>query len=427
MRHTANWLETYLEYTSGQESPEVYHYWCGISILCATLLRNVWVDMGGYFRIYPNMYIILVGPTGVGKSTAADIAIDNIYSEAFPDREIMRGKISMTKMLYDMQDEHRKSGTSAIYIYAPEFRVFSNAQAMASSMLEDMADLYGCPRLFKYRTRNRGILQLENVCVNMLGASIPEWLCTASGESIINTGFSARVLYIGARSSERLFYKPQPPPNADELRRKLVHDLREIARLSGPFIETPEADIFHKEWYEQAKAPSVYDSVNEKLHGYIKRKDGHLLKLAMAQKAAYSDERVLTREDLEHAARTLESIEKDMELAYNAISFSSIEALMDKILTILKGAKTGHITHRELLRRVLGYKGFSGRQIEEVLESMVKAGIITIEMGLKGSRLIRFHFKEEEYMRHKKGDDYAQHRNALPDGGAVGPVQHSST
>jgi len=51
------------------------HFWTGVSTLAGALRRKVWVDMG-YFKWFPNFYIILVAPPGiVSKSTTAGIGM----------------------------------------------------------------------------------------------------------------------------------------------------------------------------------------------------------------------------------------------------------------------------------------------------------------------------------------------------------------
>jgi hypothetical protein len=394
MRLCKDWLQTYCHYTSGQESPGIFHYWTGISQIVSTLCRSTWVDMG-YFKFYPNMYLVIVGPTGVGKSTASDMGVD-LFMEAFPNKLVTRGKISVAKLIEDMGEEYMLCGTARAYVYASEFKVFTSALSTNTSLIEDLTDLYGCPGKWSYRTKNRGVVSLENVCVNILGASIPDWLCTTSGENFINTGFAARILYIGAAQSDRLFHKPRPPKGALQLKEDLIHDLQEIAKLQGEYKITPEADRFHEQWYLVAKAHDVLIEKPEKLHGYIMRKDAHMLKLAMAIKAAKSDDMVLTEADLRESVAVLESIESGMMIAYQAIAFSGIEAMVQKVLTLIKNSKEGMVTHRDIMRRALGYKGFGGKGIDEVIEYMVKSDFISPVATRKNSFAYRLKFPEEQ-------------------------------
>ena len=64
-----NFLERYLFYNSGNEVNRNYHLWTALSMLASCTSRHVWCRMG-YFTIYPNLYVVLLGPAGNGKTTA---------------------------------------------------------------------------------------------------------------------------------------------------------------------------------------------------------------------------------------------------------------------------------------------------------------------------------------------------------------------
>ena len=54
-----SWIREYLRCTENTESPSMFHLWVGISTIASVIDRDVYVNQG-YFKIYPNLYIILV-------------------------------------------------------------------------------------------------------------------------------------------------------------------------------------------------------------------------------------------------------------------------------------------------------------------------------------------------------------------------------
>ena len=68
-RKIDDWLDAYMEYTSNSEPPTLFRKWTGISVIAAALQRKCYVDWG-MLTFYPNLYIILVGPSGTRKGTA---------------------------------------------------------------------------------------------------------------------------------------------------------------------------------------------------------------------------------------------------------------------------------------------------------------------------------------------------------------------
>src|SRR5271155_3237484 len=65
-----NWISAYAAALDPiTEAPSAYVIWSAISVISAVLKKKVWVRRGTY-KVYPNQYIVLVGPPGVGKGTA---------------------------------------------------------------------------------------------------------------------------------------------------------------------------------------------------------------------------------------------------------------------------------------------------------------------------------------------------------------------
>jgi len=68
-----SWIREYLRYTENTESPSMFHLWVGISTIASVVDRDIYVNQG-FFKIYPNLYIILVaGSQECRKSTAINI------------------------------------------------------------------------------------------------------------------------------------------------------------------------------------------------------------------------------------------------------------------------------------------------------------------------------------------------------------------
>src|SRR4249919_3765535 len=67
---TKNWVVAHSEEIDPiSEAPKQFNVWAAISVVAATLKNHVYIKYGTY-TIYPNSYIILTGPPGVGKGSA---------------------------------------------------------------------------------------------------------------------------------------------------------------------------------------------------------------------------------------------------------------------------------------------------------------------------------------------------------------------
>jgi len=64
---TTGWLGRYLAWGENMEVPLAWHFWTGLSLIAGCARRNFYFDAGA-FRIWPALYVCLVGQSGGGKS-----------------------------------------------------------------------------------------------------------------------------------------------------------------------------------------------------------------------------------------------------------------------------------------------------------------------------------------------------------------------
>ena len=69
-RKAGDWIESFLKLTENTEPPKLYRKWTAISTLASAMRRKCALNWGNVGNFYPNMYIILVGPSGARKTTA---------------------------------------------------------------------------------------------------------------------------------------------------------------------------------------------------------------------------------------------------------------------------------------------------------------------------------------------------------------------
>ena len=82
-RQVEDWIDGYVEFTDNSESPENFRRWTAISTIAAALQRKCFVEWGT-ITWYPNMYIVLVGPSGARKGTAMGPAYDMLEELNIP-------------------------------------------------------------------------------------------------------------------------------------------------------------------------------------------------------------------------------------------------------------------------------------------------------------------------------------------------------
>ena len=68
-RMLPDWIDSYMAYVDNTEPAEAFKLWTAIFCIVACLKRKCFLDWGT-ITFYPNMYIVLVGPSGCRKGTA---------------------------------------------------------------------------------------------------------------------------------------------------------------------------------------------------------------------------------------------------------------------------------------------------------------------------------------------------------------------
>ena len=195
-----DWIDGFLEYTSNSEPPASYKLWTAISILSAVMQRKVFLEWGP-LTFYPNMYVVLVGPSGkcrkgTAMSFAEDFLLDmdqvHLAAESIT-REALIRTLSETTDNVEIAPGNLQFHSS-LTIFAPELTVFlgyNNFQLMS-----DITDWYDCRRKWTYRTKNMGTDVIDGVYVSLFGATTPELIRTTLPLDAIGGGLTSRMIFV---------------------------------------------------------------------------------------------------------------------------------------------------------------------------------------------------------------------------------------
>ena len=278
-----DFIRRYIRYTENQESPLAFHQWIATGLIGSASARNTYLDMG-YFKVYPNNYLILVaGSAKCRKSVAIEIGI-KLFSEALPERVVLSEKITpeaLTRQLSKVETEG-KGKDQRIYskptvLYSDELGVFLSRAAQQAGMPLLLTRLYSCPDKFEYITKGQGTDKLREVCVNLFAATTPSWLQRAVGPDVFDEGFIGRTIFVYSDEPRPPIPFPYISPEERKLKEALVTQLRGISEIRGEFLIDKHAKDLYSNWYEQ-RNPS---SESEVASGFYEREHIHVLKMAM--------------------------------------------------------------------------------------------------------------------------------------------------
>jgi hypothetical protein len=275
----------YMEYTRYQESPTSFHFWVAATVISAVLRRNAWVNKGAYL-VYPNLFTILIAPTGkCRKSTALNMGTNllsglpwvNVLADKTTPEGLLEALAYGAGNVGGKKQEASQLPDSCGLIKASELAVFLNKATYNQDMITILTSLYDCLPEFVFTTRTKGILQLHNIAVSMLGASTADWLASALPKDAFGGGFMSRFIFVVKEETDRkiTMVNYRLEDKAKLLKSKLSLIAKET---TGPIKLTKAAHDWYVDWYHSSKDEPLED---ENLTGFVERKQDLILKLAM--------------------------------------------------------------------------------------------------------------------------------------------------
>lgn len=360
-----SWLDAYLVYTAEQESPEEFHLWVGISVLAGALRRNTFFNMG-YFLLYPNLYVVLVSPAGrCKKSTAMRIGREPLSK--VPGIEMSSDSTTRERLIQDLSQSY-KDGQSAMTAHSTEFASLLTSSGM--DMVVFLTDLYDSPVAWTHKTKATGTNTIKAPCLNLLGATTPDWISKAMPLDTIGVGLTSRVIFCFHDTPRVRDAIPELSESQKLLGEMLGQDLAAIGTIQGEYKmdggkEGEAYQLFNKYHKEHMQNPNP--GGDPRMSGYFERKPMHMLKLAMIVAASKSDSLLLTTQHIEEAKGLLERIEPRMSQVFSGVGKNPIHADKEGVFSAITGEETG-LTEGELLERF----GYSLRRDElmEVLDTL---------------------------------------------------------
>lgn len=253
-----SFLQDYLTYNLGNESPKPYHRWTALVLIAAAIGNRVHIDYG-YTRIYSNLYVGLIGKQGTRKSSAKDIGRD-IFQKAFPDyplgasvqscNDVIKNLASDTNERSYMNEEGAAVSWKPMVFFVNELKNFLSINpTMMIDFLTDIYDRNG--KVFDSSTIKHGLQNIENPCINLLACETPEWIIDKLKYNVISGGFCRRIIYIyEIEESERIAFPMQTQEGKEALARCLEH-LKKLPSIVGKFEWEPAAKLHFTKWYNE--------------------------------------------------------------------------------------------------------------------------------------------------------------------------------
>lgn len=370
-------IQDFLASTDDSESPKQYFFWSFLSAIASVVNNKVYLDKF-YYKLYPNLYVLLVGKSGLRKGVPVAIAKELV--QMVGNTRVMSGRMSIQAMLKELGTARGREKlpplTDAVgYLVSSEFGSFIVEDDQALTILTDLYDGH-YNKNWKNLLKTAGIDTLKNVNLNLLGAINPIHFKTSIPPNAIGGGFIARTFIILESKKHRVNSLTTQPDKKLDLE-YYVEQLSEISNFEGEIVWSPDGKYIYNEWYKIFSEDEVNDDT-----GTAERLHDHVLKVAML--IALSQKRmVLTDVDITVA------IDSCADFSANAVkltvggnkkdSADPLSPVVQKICEILYETPDHIIARRFLIQKLYSKMGATSPQVDACINNLSEMGFVISE------------------------------------------------
>ena len=368
---TRNLLELHQELTRKLEAPSRFHNFSFLSCFAHALGRRVFLRLESGL-VYPgHMMVLLLGPTGIKKTTAATIPLGMLMEARNRIAEkqrvnVMAERMSTEAMIDDLvpmdEDDQRlpsdevdcvgmlaaleMSATFGNASYMEEMAPLLTRWADASSGAYDHATRSVAPYYYKKNFKKDGPKYYRNPTLTLLAATTPASMLDDLPPQVRQSGFLARLLTVYEWRSDRPRHdgliRAQDAHNR-ALVEAITEGFRRATELEGEAELDADAVEWMGAWYDGRLAAKLTRSHDELTAGFLNRAQAHVLRIAVTlvgielASVPFSGRPkiVVQRRHLEPAERMVMRIARDLPEAYGPLGRNQIDVTRSFVLVYL--------------------------------------------------------------------------------------------
>ena len=367
-----SWVEQLLTLTDDAESPKSFVYWSGLATISAVVKDSVWIEKGGIYKLYPSIYVLIIGKSGLRKGFPIKLAEKLVG--AVDNTRIISGRSSIQGIIKALS--LAKIGPNGTIIN--DGSCFINAGEFATSLVRDpdaltiLTDLYDRHYNMEWKNTLKGspVELIKNPTITLLGALNPAHFHNMITDTDMQGGFIARCLLVIAtkRHKKNSLLRTKMAFKWEEL----VEYLVELTNLKGPFkIEEEAVEVF-EEWYYAYEPELMRDKT-----GTANRMHDHILKAAMLISLSNTPNLIITAEDMKGAMEACLQFTSNADQVSEGIGKSPFAFQTKLILDLLLGSEDFRMSRRQILEKLRG--DLDHISLDNVVEYLSQRAALTIE------------------------------------------------
>jgi len=373
-----------------------------VYVVTSALQRRVWYGNIEDKPLFPNLYMVFIGPPACGKGLVIE-PVNKLITywpkketdldrEPAPGEEIPKlittgpDKITPESLYQEMSKSIRRfdytaDGKQKIYCHSSMAFVLEEMNALFRRNMDEvpkfMLKAFDCGD-YSYKTKHQGNDMIRKMCMNFLAAGTPAILKEAADYHIFDDGFTSRTIFIFER--EPRYYSYELPERSDDqvkAFRELLPWIKSLAGLFGRINYSDEAKQFLIDTCDRDHKALVAKA-GPKMQSYLGRRGVMIKKIAAALHFSESLSLDIPVERFAEAIEFLKPLEANMQGGFSVVGRNELHPYSNMIRNHLKfasGASTA-----ELLS--IFASDLSAEELNEVLTGLVMAE----QVDIRGSK-----------------------------------------
>lgn len=267
LSETRNLLRLAAHAAGRYHTPAAFHRWATLSLCAAAVGDRVYLVRFRHTHLFPNLFVFLVGGSGLGKDHAIGHARSLVDPEADATIQTFPGRLTQAllsdQLVYNQARKDKPPGQSGAATWLVQSELFADLPGgeLTKALVADLVRLYqgSGSDVVLNATRMHGIRRVSaSPVINWLAGSTVEWFAKSITPDVFDSGFAGRSIFVcEERDYDQRFAEPIYPDDHREVVEHLVDRVLQLSAVYGRFGVDSDALAIEEGWVLNRPAPTT--------------------------------------------------------------------------------------------------------------------------------------------------------------------------
>lgn len=381
----SSFIHDLIEDNQSVETPTSWLYWSLITCISAVAANNYTLrTLKGNLLYYPNLYVILLGESGLGKGYGINLAKRLVIASDVT--RVIAGRSSIQAIVKELATTRSSQGKAPItdsrgYIVNGELSTAIISDPDSLTILTDLYDR-NYNSVWTNLLKGDGAEKLKDPYITCLFGSSPAHFYDSIPQANIEGGYIGRnlIIYEEKRSKDvDLIDDEEERVDDDRFNSYMVptyvpHLVR-IAREKRRLYPNEKARQLFNSWRREWRANQ--GNYNDKT-GFINRVPDHVIKVGMCLcLSRFENEGIIIESDFQEAIDKVSSLVYASQKTSEAGGIDPLAKQTKIVVDYLISAVDNQITRKNLL--IIGYGNFDPLSLDRIIDTLMEMGWVKRE------------------------------------------------